>query len=533
MSNEYIIYTKKENDCSSDFFRITGLNASRGVCILSTIVSAVFVDSRYLLAANRILDKSRFELYELSFDNIKNWLVSHCNALDTVIYDWNIWTVDEIKRITVCSLKFVGKDLQNLCHEGHNGIIELGVELTGRNYKEKLENIRDVFTYSNVLLLTDSDSICWLLNIRGEYIKESLSIDGFALIHKSGHVVLYTNKCINNTSFCNKHIDSLLSDLSHLENVATDIRYLPCKLYESYKTFIFVDNPCINAKAIKNEVEIRNIRQIHIDDGVALTKFIYWLSNRFNVTEVDAANKLREFRKLSPKYIADSFSYISAADEHAAEIHFHGTAENNKKINGIYLFDTGAQYYGGTTDVTRTVCLCTPTKQQKEMYTRVLMGHIDLYLAHPDSDDLDQSARQYLRDVNVDYAHGTGHGVGYMLNVHEDGVYISGNIAKQMRLKEGMVLSNEPGYYEHGAYGIRLENMMYIARHNGKLVFKNLTLAPYCNELVCVNMLKKKHKIWLIDYYKEVVSVISPHIDASEQMWLQNYANELIEMLTV
>ena len=286
------------------------------------------------------------------------------------------------------------------------------------------------------------------------------------------------------------------------------------------------DDPIYLLKSIKNKIEISNMINAHILDGVALTKFIFWIKNinKFRITEVDAQNKLEKFRKQNSKYLFPSFNTIAGSGKNGAIVHYRATKKNTKYLNNkeIFLCDSGGQYKYGTTDVTRTICFSNQNLNIKNIYTQVLKGHISVALANLNKKNngklIDVEARKFLKKSGLDYNHGTGHGVGYFLNVHEGPQAISKfNLVK---LKEGMILSNEPGFYKKGKFGIRIENLVYVKKAGKKLFFNNLTLAPIEKDLINFKILTKKEKDYLFKYHLEVYSRISPFLNKEEKNWL-------------
>ncbi len=264
----------------------------------------------------------------------------------------------------------------------------------------------------------------------------------------------------------------------------------------------------------------------HIEDGVALTKFLYWLKNKKhkNLTEIKAEKKLENFRKKNKNYLYPSFNTIAGTGSNGAIIHYRATKKSNKivKKKDIFLCDSGGQYKYGTTDVTRTVCFTSQPKKIKKIFTLVLKGHIAVASSNiskvNSGKKLDFFARKYLKRFNLDYKHGTGHGVGYFLNVHEGPQSISR--FNNIKFQRGMILSNEPGYYKEGKFGIRIENLIYINQNNKKLFFENLTLAPIDKDLIDYNLLTKKEKDYLLTYHLNVYSKLSKYLNEKEKKWL-------------
>jgi Xaa-Pro aminopeptidase len=264
----------------------------------------------------------------------------------------------------------------------------------------------------------------------------------------------------------------------------------------------------------------------HIEDGLALTKFIFWIKNinKKKITEIDAQNKLEKFRKLNKNYLFPSFNTIAGAGSNGAIVHYRALKKSNKTIkkNDLFLCDSGGQYKFGTTDVTRTICFSKQPKSIKDVFTKVLKGHIAVAKTNlkrfKNGKQIDVKARQFLKKDGLDYAHGTGHGVGFFSNVHEGPQSISKY--NTVKLQEGMVISNEPGYYKKGHYGIRIENLVYIRRNKKKLQFENLTLAPIEKDLINYNLLNKGEKDYLFRYHLNVYANHSKFLNKKEKKWL-------------
>ena len=281
-------------------------------------------------------------------------------------------------------------------------------------------------------------------------------------------------------------------------------------------------------KAIKTKREIENIKKAHIYDGAALTKYLFWLKNNFfkkKITEISAAQKLFNFRKKNKSFKFLSFPTISGTGPNGAIIHYKATKKSNRRLKkgDIYLVDSGGQYSYGTTDVTRTISLQNSNKRIKNIFTRVLKGHIAVasynIKKNTSGSMIDSSARKYLRQINLDYAHGTGHGVGYFLNVHEGPHAISkGN---DVNFEEGMIVSNEPGYYEKNNFGIRIENLIYVKKNKSKNCFDNLTMAPIEKDLIDIKILNEHEKKWINNYHKKVFDNLKIFMNKIEMLELR------------
>tara|TARA_Y100000994_G_scaffold235135_1_gene224535 strand:- start:106 stop:924 length:819 start_codon:yes stop_codon:yes gene_type:complete len=267
----------------------------------------------------------------------------------------------------------------------------------------------------------------------------------------------------------------------------------------------------------------------HIADGVALTKFLFWIKkiNKKKITEFKAVKKLENFRKLNNNFLYSSFDTIAGSGKNGAIVHYRAKKEKCRSINkkDIFLCDSGGQYKYGTTDVTRTICFSNQKQKIKNIFTKVLKGHIAVAMTDINKDDIgkkiDKRARKFLNKSKLDYAHGTGHGVGFFLNVHEGPQSITK--INKIKIKEGMILSNEPGYYKTNEYGIRIENLVYVEKIKKNLLFKNLTMAPIEKDLINFNLLTTHEKNYLFKYHLEVYSKISKYLKPNERKWLSSF----------
>ena len=301
------------------------------------------------------------------------------------------------------------------------------------------------------------------------------------------------------------------------------------KLLSKKFTIIKKDDPIYFLKSIKNKTEITNMIKAHIHDGVALTKFIYWIKeiNKKKITEVDAQNKLENLRKKNKNYLFPSFNTIAGSGKNAAIVHYRAKKGNTRIIKNkdIFLCDSGGQYKYGTTDVTRTICFSKQSASIRKIFTCVLKGHIAVAKTDLNKTNvgkkIDKHARKFLKKNGLDYGHGTGHGVGYFLNVHEGPQAISK--LNSVKIREGMILSNEPGFYKKDNFGMRIENLLYVKNEKKKLLFKNLTLAPIEKDLIDYKILTKNEKNYLFRYHLEVYSKISPFLDKKEKKWLARF----------
>ena len=381
-----------------------------------------------------------------------------------------------------------------------------------------------------------------MLNIRGEDGPNSPVPNSRLIIGKNEKIFLISKieKCkkllkeqvIKKNQFLD--IDKLPKEIVNLKGKNFIIDDKSCSIYfENLIKSTFKINkredPTYLFKSIKNKTEINNMIKAHITDGVALTKFIYWIKkiNKKKITEVEAAIKLEKFRKKNKSFLYPSFDTIAGSGKNGAIVHYRAKKENCRKINKneILLCDSGGQYKYGTTDVTRTICFANQSQNIKNIFTKVLKGHIAVATTNINKDNtgkkIDKRARKYLQESNLDYAHGTGHGVGFFLNVHEGPQAISK--INTVKLKEGMVLSNEPGFYKKNKFGIRIENLVYVKKEKKKIFFKNLTMAPIEKDLINFNLLSKFEKNYLFKYHLDVYTKLSKYLRPNEKKWLLNF----------
>ena len=398
-------------------------------------------------------------------------------------------------------------------------------ESVGKNYRFKIKKIADFLKKrkADYQFITACENNAWLLNIRGRDVIYSPIPFCYVLIDKNKNISFFCNLKKIPSSLKRKFKQISFIDIKFTGEILSKIykkKFIIDKNTCSYyfeniilknNKILNLDDPIYALKAIKSKKEIKNIKTAHIYDGVALTKYLFWLKKNFDkkkITEISGSQKLHKFRKKNKKFKFPSFPTISGSGPNGAIVHYNATKKTNRllKKGDLYLVDSGGQYEFGTTDVTRTISLKNSNSRVKNLFTRVLKGHIAVseYKLNKNTSgsQIDLKARKYLRQIGLDYSHGTGHGVGYFLNVHEGPHAISKN--NKIKFQEGMIVSNEPGYYQKNNFGIRIENLIYVKKNGNKIFFENLTMAPIDKELIDKALLNEKEKKWLNDYHSRV-----------------------------
>ena len=523
---------------------ISNFSGSAGYAIILKNKNYLFVDGRYTLQA-QIESSNNFKI--VNYKRIIN-----CNLFKNLTLGINpkLFFSKQIKKYFKKNnkVKIINFDLiQKILKKKTKKIkpfFSLTKNIVGEDFKSKIKKTCKYLKKikSNYFFITAPENISWLLNIRGFDNPNSpmcnchLFLDekeNFFLITKKTKVKnLIKEKKINlqqiiEPSEFNSFIDKFKNGSILLDSQTCSIFYE--KILNKKFKILNKEDPIYKFKSIKNKIEIKNMINSHIYDGVALTKFIYWIKkiNKKKITEYAAQNKLEKFRKKNKNYLFPSFNTIAGSGKNGAIIHYRATKKNTKILNkkDIFLCDSGGQYKYGTTDVTRTICFSKPNKKIKNIFTKVLKGHIAVATTDLNKDKcgrlIDIRARKFLKKENLDYEHGTGHGVGFFLNVHEGPQAISKY--NNVKINEGMILSNEPGYYKKGQFGIRIENLIYVKKLNKKLIFENLTLAPIDKDLIDYQQLTKNEKDYLFKYNLLVYSKLSPYLTKNEKKWLVSF----------
>ena len=523
---------------------ITNFSGSAGLAVILKKKNYLFTDGRYTIQS-KIESGKNFNI--IKFEKLLN-----CNLFKNLKLgiDPKLFTFKQIKKyfLKYNKIKFINENLIDQIKikkvDDSSLFFSLKKNIVGESSSSKLDKISNYLkkNKSDFILISAPENVAWILNIRGSDGPNSPIPNCRLIISKSKEIILITKikKCkkILKDNVIKLHqiidIKEFQKQVSILKGKNFIIDEDSCSIYfediiKSKFVILKKKDPTYLLKSIKNKTEINNMKKAHELDGVALTKFLFWIKNinQKKITEVDAQNKLEKFRRMNKNYLYPSFDTIAGSGKNGAIVHYRANKKNCKIINDkdIFLCDSGGQYKYGTTDVTRTICFSKPSQNIKNIFTYVLKGHIAVATANLKKDDIgkkiDIRARKYLKKNNLDYAHGTGHGVGFFLNVHEGPQSISK--FNNIKIKEGMILSNEPGYYKKNKFGIRIENLVYVKKMKNKIYFKNLTLAPIEKDLINFDILNSSEKNYLFKYHLEVYSKISPYLKSSEKKWLASF----------
>ena len=556
--NEYIPLDAERLFWATDF------SGSAGRAIISQNSSNLFVDGRYTFQAKEQIDDSVISLLHLN--DFSKELNNHIDKNKCVALDPKLHSIEEVNKI----IKLANKNETKLHFTNPNLIDELWTDKPERKYSSIFDHsinyagidtsnkvdqfIQELKKYNlDSYFLSSLDSIAWLLNLRGDDILHTPLAFAYLLISVESKPVLYV--CIEKLNTDLKIRLSKFLTLEPIEKIENIFNNLTKNLkigfdYKNTSYFFYnlalnnnhtpsnLQNPCLIPKAIKNDTELEGSRKAHIRDGVSITKFLFWLKNHQSVeteNEISVANKLLFFRESNDFFHSISFESISAIGKNAALPHYPADKNNPValKNNCIYLSDSGGQYYDGTTDITRTIILGKSNREQIDRFTRVLKGHINLsthtFPMGTKGTDIDYLARKSLQDIDCDYDHGTGHGIGSFLSVHEAPQRISKkSMLPSVELLPGMILSNEPGYYKEGEYGIRIENIIVVKEEKeNKLKFENISWAPIDRDLIDSNMLNEKELDWINEYHQKVYEKLSKFLTLEEKNWLQKVTKPL------
>ncbi len=525
---------------------ISGFTGSFGFALILKNKNYLFVDGRYTLQAQKQSGKS-FKIIKIPETMPKNILKEKKISIG---FDPSLFTE---KTLTIffkkkgCKLKPIVNNLIDEIWIRKKSINRVKFYLmpnksVSGNHHSKLTKVSNYLKEkkSDFLLITASENNAWLLNIRGRDTEYTPIAHSYILIDKNKKIIFFCDLKKVSSSLKTKFKKIKFLDIQECAKILFKIKkkkfivdentcsFFLKSILKNKNTILNLKDPIYFFKATKGKQEIENIKKAHIYDGIALTKYLFWLKKNFykkNITEISASKKLLKFRKKNKNFKFLSFPTISGTGPNGAIIHYKATRKTNRKLKkgDIYLVDSGGQYKFGTTDVTRTISLKNSNKRIKDIFTRVLKGHIAVanYRLKKNTfgSEIDTHARKYLKQIGLNYAHGTGHGVGYFLNVHEGPHAISKN--NKINFKKGMIVSNEPGYYEDNKFGIRIENLIYVKEDKSTMTFENLTMAPIDKDLIIQENLNKNEKEWLNNYHKTVFKNLKKSMNKIETLALR------------
>ena len=544
--SEYVPKTKDNLKFISNF------SGSYGFALILKNINYLFVDGRYTLQAKIQCDKY-FKIVTLPkkfpSDILKNKKLS-------IGFDPKLHTEIAINRLfKKCNCKLVPIN-DNLIDKiwirksinKYKKFYKLKNKYTGQSSNLKVKTLLKALLKNkiNLQFISASENVAWLLNIRGADSEFTPIPNSYAILDVQNKVYFFCNLQKINKKFKKNLKNVEIKDINYIKQFILKIKNKKVQLdnkscsilfksiIKKNNTIIEKEDPIYSLKSIKNKVEIKNIIKTHKYDGAALTKFLFWIKNNFKnkkISELSAQDKLLEFRKNNKTFKSLSFPTISGSGSNGAIIHYKANKKTNKilKKGDLYLVDSGGQYNFGTTDVTRTISLDNDEPKIKNIFTRVLKGHIAVenYKLNKNThgSEIDIAARKSLRQINLDYAHGTGHGVGYFLNVHEGPHAISNG--NKINFKEGMIVSNEPGYYKNGKFGIRIENLITVIKRKNKLRFSSLTLAPIDKSLIEKKLLNNKEIYWLNKYHSKVFKNLKNFMNKTELAELKDSCSNI------
>ena len=567
-----------QSEYVGDYFKsrefMSGFTGSAGTLIISMDEAGLWTDGRYFIQAEQELKDSGIKLFKMGEEGvptIEEYLLEKLPKNSTLGFDGRVMSVKEGQSLAN-KLAFKGINIEykydlvndiweDRCSLPTEKAFLLGTEYSGESFSDKLSRIREVMKEKKATthILASLDDIAWLFNIRGRDVKSNpvvlsyavISIDSVYLFidkNKIGEDIRAELSKENVQIKGYEEVYEFIKNIDENEVVLIDTSKVNYAIYNNIPSNvqkIEERNPSILFKSIKNEIELKNIRNSHIKDGVAFTKFMYWLKNnigKIEITEISATQKLEEFRREQDKFIEPSFSTIAAYKDHAAMMHYSATEESNYKLEprDLFLVDSGGQYFDGTTDITRTIALGPIPENVRKDFTNVVRGMIRLskakFLYGCRGYNLDILARGPLWEEGVDYKCGTGHGIGFVLNVHEgpNGFRwkVREDIDDSCILEEGMVTTNEPGVYVENSHGIRIENEIVVRKaekneYGQFMDFEVITFAPIDLDAIDESLILKDEKVYLNNYHKQVYDKISPYLNEEEKQWLKTYTREI------
>lgn len=567
-----------QSEYVGDYFKsrefMSGFTGSAGTLIISMDEAGLWTDGRYFIQAENELKDSGIKLFKMGEEGvptIEEYLLEKLPKNSTLGFDGRVMSVKEGQSLAN-KLAFKGINIEykydlvndiwkDRCSLPTEKAFLLGTEYSGESFSDKLSRIRAVMKEKKATthILASLDDIAWLFNIRGRDVKSNpvvlsyavISIDSVYLFidkNKIGEDIKVELSKENVQIKGYEEVYEFIKNIDENEVVLIDTSKVNYAIYNNIPSNvqkIEERNPSVLFKSIKNEIELKNIRNSHIKDGVAFTKFMYWLKNnigKIEITEISATQKLEDFRREQDKFIEPSFSTIAAYKDHAAMMHYSATEESNYKLEprDLFLVDSGGQYFDGTTDITRTIALGPIPKNVRRDFTNVVRGMIRLskakFLYGCRGYNLDILARGPLWEEGIDYKCGTGHGIGFVLNVHEGPNGFRWKVREDIDdtciLEEGMVTTNEPGVYVENSHGIRIENEIVVRKaekneYGQFMDFEVITFAPIDLDAIDESLILKDEKVYLNNYHKQVYDKISLYLNEEEKQWLKTYTREI------
>lgn len=571
----YIIPTSDfhETEYVSEYFAarkyMSGFTGSAGVLVVLLDKAGLWTDGRYFIQAANQLAGSGIDLMKQGQEDtpsIEEYIVTNLTQGSIVGFDGRVMNVNDANKykqaFMMHDIKMVtDKDLVGRIWDDRPALpctetFHYDEKYAGKSISEKLTQVREAMKGYNCRshIVTKIDEIAWLYNLRAHDVPHFPVALAYTIIKENDAMIYIDASRLDEESktlFAQNHIqvkdyEAIYEDVKTLEGpILVDGNFVNSKIVYSLNTeIVYAQDPIVLLKAMKNEIELANTRNAHIKDGVACTKFMYWLMQNVNngISEMNAQEKLQELRKEQADYLEDSFNTICAYKKHAAMMHYSSNEETNVELKpeGMLLVDSGGQYLDGTTDITRTFVLGSITEEEKKWFTLALKGHIRLekanFLYGCRGLNLDILARGPLWDLDMDYQCGTGHGVGHLSNVHEAPNGFRWKIVPERNdscvLEEGMITSNEPGVYVEGEFGIRHENEMVVVKGNknfyGQFMhFETLTFVPFDRKGIDKSLLSEDELTWLNDYHASVYEKISPFLTNEEAEWLKEACRPL------
>ncbi|GAB5553745.1 MAG: aminopeptidase P family protein [Saprospiraceae bacterium] len=544
---------------------LSGFTGSAGLVIVTAEKAGLWTDSRYFIQAEKELNGSSIDLHpmrNMSQPEYLSWLNEQLPESGRLGMDGRLFTKGQWQRLTkalrnknidiIHDFDLISEIWQDRPPLPKGSIFELDLQYTGESRAAKLKRVRQLLVQQQVdhYLLTQLDDIAWLLNLRGHDVPFNPVFIAYLLIEKERTLLFLDTNKVNSELTAQLALDHvLLKDYDAIKGYLSQMNSTSKLLVEPSLNLTLLEqiDPQIKKvgnrlveqmKAIKNSTEVDNLRKAMVKDGVALVKFFRWLEEVLPsgiISEYDCAQQLKLFRSQQNLYYGESFAAIVGYAGNGAIIHYRPDEITSAilKPEGLLLLDSGGQYQDGTTDITRTIALGTPSQEQKDAYTQVLKGHIALdsiqFPAGTNGGQLDVLARMHLWKSGKDYGHGTGHGVGFFLNVHEGPQGISSQSCSpraRTAFKPGMILSNEPGYYKTDGYGIRVENLILCVETECKqegrpfFAFETLTLFPIEQSLINVALMEEQELDWLNQYHTKVFERLAPALNEAERSWL-------------